>query len=821
MNIDGGGFGDLLQQAEQMTAELDIGMDLPRVERNPRQILKECQTLLSQVAPVNKETMKVKASLVLGSQGYDVSKVSQRLDTLTAKKAFEPLEPVRDTDIEGFLKNERENALLTVIENARKNTLETCEQRLWGSMEEEWEREKQKMLNALLGTGHQMLDYSQETEQSLLSDAISMQGRSALNNVEMAYASQVYIYNKKVLEGGIRLSLQDLFMEAANSLGDKLVIDKLWSMVEFMVNVPMVTSSAGPPRQDKKLLQAFVGQARKYLEHMYVKYVTTMVYENLYKAKRGGKPGTYSLIRSFLNVKYPTPMRGEDGLLDGHPVWAVIYYCLRCGDLDAVQEVVNKSSQQLKDFPEIITEYMKNDRSLGPSTQTKVRHYYRRTIKNSSDPYKRAVYSVISQSDPLEAHAEIADKTEDYLWLKLCQIQFEVDPSGQDQYTLQKLQSLLYEEYGESHFNAYQQPYLYFQVLFLTCQFEAALEFLSRIDALRCHAVHVALVLFELKLLLLPSSTQVALLTQDPADPSPQRRLNFARLVMMYTRKFEATDPREALQYFFFLRNIKSSTEGNLFMSCVTELIFETKEFEMMLGKLNQDGIRLPGAIDKFQADSEDIIKLVAKSTQDKGFFEEAVKLYDLAHSHDQVMILLNKLLSDVVSQPNLPQSNRERLRALALDIAQRYQSLGHNATRDNTNTFFLMLDLMTFFDQYHSGNLSGALEVIGKLKVVPLEVDCVKDSITNFNYFSDEIRKCLPDILLATMQILNAIYRQTRKSFPQSPGPIKAMGSGQEASLNQLRSKAKALIMFVGMLPYRLPGDTNARLVQLEVQMN
>lgn len=60
------------------------------------------------------------------------------------------------------------------------------------------------------------------------------------------------------------------------------------------------------------------------------------------------------------------------------------------------------------------------------------------------------MYSVISQSDPLEAHAEIADKTEDYLWLKLCQIQFEVDPSGQDQYTLQKLQSLLYEEYGKT-----------------------------------------------------------------------------------------------------------------------------------------------------------------------------------------------------------------------------------------------------------------------------------------------------------------------------------------------------------------------------------
>lgn len=61
---------------------------------------------------------------------------------------------------------------------------------------------------------------------------------------------------------------------------------------------------------------------------------------------------------------------------------------------------------------------------------------------------------------------------------------------------------------GENYFNAYQQPYLYFQVLFLTAQFEAAVEFLFRIEALRCHAVHVAIVLYELNLLALPANCQ-------------------------------------------------------------------------------------------------------------------------------------------------------------------------------------------------------------------------------------------------------------------------------------------------------------------------
>ena len=60
-------------------------------------------------------------SLLLGSRGYDIQKVSQKLENLSAAKTFEPLEPVRDTDIQGFLKNERENALLAAIEQARKN----------------------------------------------------------------------------------------------------------------------------------------------------------------------------------------------------------------------------------------------------------------------------------------------------------------------------------------------------------------------------------------------------------------------------------------------------------------------------------------------------------------------------------------------------------------------------------------------------------------------------------------------------------------------------------------------------------------------------
>lgn len=57
--------------------------------------------------------------------------------------------------------------------------------------------------------------------------------------------------------------------------------------------------------------------------------------------------------------------------------------------------------------------------SLAPATENKVRLHYRRVLRNSADPYKRAVYCLIGKCDITDNHGEVADKTEDYLWLKV------------------------------------------------------------------------------------------------------------------------------------------------------------------------------------------------------------------------------------------------------------------------------------------------------------------------------------------------------------------------------------------------------------------
>uniref|UniRef100_A0AAX7TVB4 Nuclear pore complex protein Nup93 n=1 Tax=Astatotilapia calliptera TaxID=8154 RepID=A0AAX7TVB4_ASTCA len=787
--MDTEGFGELLQQAEQLAAETEAVSELPHVERNLQEIQQAGERLRSRtLTRTSQDAADVKASILLGSRGLDIFHISQRLESLSAATTFEPLEPVKDTDIQGFLKNERDNALLSAIEESRRRTFLLAEEYHRESMLVQWEQVKQRVLHTLLGAGEDALDFSQDVEPSFVSE-VTAPGRSALDSVEVAYGRQN--------------------------------VSELWLMVKQMTDVLLVPAKDTlKSRTSVEMQMAFVRQALAFLENSYKNYTMVTVFGNLHQAQLGGVPGTYQLVRSFLNIKLPGPLPGmQDGEIEGHPVWAVIYYCLRCGDLHAAMQVVNRMQHQLGDFKTWFQEYMKSpDRRLSPTSENKLRLHYRRVLRNCADPYKRAVYCMIGKCDINDNHGEIADKTEDYLWLKLNQVCFDDDGSSspQDRLTLPQLQKQLLEDYGESHFSASQQPFLYFQVLFLTAQFEAAVAFLFRVERLRSHAVHVALVLYELRLLLKSTGQSAQLLSQEPGDPPMVRRLNFIRLLMLYTRKFESTDPREALQYFYFLRNEKDNQGENMFMRCVSELVIESREFDMLLGRLEKDGSRKPGVIDKFAGDTRAIISKVALEAENKGLFEEAVKLYELAKNSDKVLELMNRLLSPVIAQVSAPQSNKERLKNTAVAIAERYRSQGVAGDKSVDSTFYLLLDLMTFFDEYHAGHVDRAYDVMERLKLLPLSQDSVEERVAAFRNFSDEVRHNLSEVLLATMNILYTQYKRLKGAPAGTPGRPQRTMEDRDTFLVRplsvrLRRSSGFYLFTSTYIRHRKPGDPEA----------
>ncbi|GAA6085451.1 nuclear pore complex protein Nup93 [Tachysurus ichikawai] len=178
----------------------------------------------------------------------------------------------------------------------------------------------------------------------------------------------------------------------------------------------------------------------------------------------------------------------------------------------------------------------------------------------------------------------------------------------------------------------------------------------------------------------------------------------------------------------------------------------------------------------------------------------------------------MNKLLSPVIAQVNAPQSNKERLKNMALGVAERFRTNGIAGEKSVDSTFYLLLDLMTFFDEYHASHIDRAYDVMERLKLVPLSHDQVEERVAAFRNFSDEVRHNLSEVLLATMNILFTQYKRLKGATAGTPGRQQRTMEDRDSIL---RGQARALITFAGMIPYRMAGDTNARLVQMEVLMN
>lgn len=812
-------FSTLLQAAEQLTTEIEGNEELPRVERSLSQVLEASQELYSRVTKTGAHD--IQAHLLLGSKGINLPQISQKLETLSSKRTFEPLQPIADSDIESFLRNEQENAILSLINEVNKNSIQTIEEQKWDHMLSDWNKEKVKLMSAMIGPSQNWLDLKKCPEQPAILDTPRRFGHSMLNDQETAYAKQVYQYNKLIFQGTkSRMSLDEKFSQAAEDFNDPKV-KEMWAIIKTMANFPPLARDEDPlkSRGNSTVQRALVSQGKKYLENRYKTYMTTIVVENLQAAMRGGAPGTYHLVKSYvgLRLKGQNFMEASDGLIDGRPLWPMVYYCLRSGDPHAALHCMKQSGPGNEDFIEVLEEYIKQpDLPLNNKLQTSINFQYRIHVRNVTDPYKRAVYCVIGCCDVSDEHPEVAKTADDYLWLKLSLIKDRGSANEADSFTYSDLQKMILEEYGETHYKAYEQPMVYFQVLALTGQFEPAIEFLSRVPRYQVHGVHMALALNELYLLGTPRNVQAPLLSVDTEDPIPLRRLNLARLLMLYVRKFELTDPAEALHYFYFLRNLKDPMGRNLFMCCCADLVLESRDYDTLFGRLDPvTGLRTHGLLDQFntpQIDSKVIAANVAENLVNKGLFEDAISMFDISGNLEKCVELSCVLLGQVVDTAG-GEGLRARLVDTATRIADRVQATGTVLPPPLHHAFTTLCKLMTFFQQYRAENYDAAMQTLSECALVPLSAGEVQARVAAARDARGELLRTLPAVLRAAAALL--LHRRRRL-----PAQLTTRPDGDK-QLEFLREQAEALTTFAGNIQYTMPGDTYSQLAQMQILLH
>lgn len=124
------------------------------------------------------------------------------------------------------------------------------------------------------------------------------------------------------------------------------------------------------------------------------------------------------------------------------------------------------------DLIQVLEEKLRRpNQRINAKSEDQIKMQYRWKIQNETDMYKCAVYGIIGCCE-VPDHAKVAKTTDDFLWIQLSMIQPDDngnmsshnDKIGSDCLTYPALQSMILEKYGEKHFNANEQPHLYFQV---------------------------------------------------------------------------------------------------------------------------------------------------------------------------------------------------------------------------------------------------------------------------------------------------------------------------------------------------------------------
>ncbi|EDW06480.1 nuclear pore complex protein Nup93-1 [Drosophila mojavensis] len=838
-------LNELLQQAQRLSNETQIDTEMPRVDRTLSQVLQATQELHERVTQAG--TNDLQAHILLGSRGVDLPKLTQKLETLSASQSFEPINPIGDTDVEGYLKNERENAIIAVIEETNKNIFKSVERNKMRCILAEWGEEKEHLLNALVGPNQE--DFP-EVHRHMVSTVLPQTAmpRSRLNRVEALYAQQITIYNEVHNQGSQRTNLLNQFTQMVKEQETVMdvQISEMWSVLTYMANVTPLSRSVEPAKLRQNGLP-LVQKALSYLEQCYKRYMNTVIQKNRLIGLRGGVPNVYNTVCSYVTIAFQSPhsLVGLLDVSDGRPLWPHVYYSLRSGDLGAAVQFLKEGGvcPDLMKLLQAKHKLKQKQDHLHPLNETErptvklegqLKLEYCNKLRVCTDPFKKAVYAIVLACDPNDPHQEVVRTIDDFLWMQLSVL----DTAERIDYDLERLsygdlQSLILEKYGEHYFNAREKTPLYFQVLVLTGQFEAALEFLARTDANRPHAVHMAIALNEQYMLATPNDIQKPLLSTDPTDPPPMRRLNLARLIIMYTKCFEQTDTVEALQYYYLLRNFKTSDGRNLMMSCVCDMLVENCDENMLLLIFGSpdpsDPWRYVGGIlsqfSNLDYDKYILAGMVGDELAHRTKFEAAIRLYFIGGQLDKALRLLCSLLTQVVHQPAEKGSVREQLTVMSERMNESLSRRKADIDEPVMRTYRMLAELIKFFDYYHSGQSRLAVEVLNRNRITPNSCAEVDECVNKLKLVGTDLIKVLPDVLLAAMDLIYGQYLEMKAGANICSRSISSndelLIEPKEEILSHLRQRAKALTNMAATLPYRMPSDTNNRLVQLEILMH
>ncbi|KAJ1901001.1 nuclear pore complex subunit [Kickxella alabastrina] len=875
-------LSSLLEESKRLTTHL-TSTEIPTVQRGIDLLEAESRKLVARsvrnsTAASGRTLLDPRAQSLLASSGVDTDELTENVASTAMLSAFEMLQPSYDANVESFLAQQQEQSIVNAIEESELSTLDDFDRNMTAHMQQVWE-DTQRRLFEELGQ-YQGTEPSPFAASIGLAGGSHADGVTAFDLVDTRADGPKVAHPRVERYAQVVRKLNDARVSAAARSSSAVQFDLLSGFEKATTDSSQELKSK-QISQVWSLLSRYastggsniVGGACDYLEHTFIEHVDRVIAQYPHEANVGGVPSVHRKIQGYLKVLFGRLGRVPTFLevFNGEAIWAHMFMLYRCGYRQEMLKYALEMEDIITDSDPCFVIHLKAfiDRTPGLHQAD-----FAVTAASLEDPYKAALYKVLGRGNvPRKASSEVVQTTEDYLWSSLVQIR-EADAiaaatsSVHPRSTLEDLQKLMLK-FGPVYFDPHgNNPLLYLRVLLLCGLFEHAVDYLLQVDRFQIEAVHMAIALVFYRLLRVPSVDSAEMTTTavsmssylvadagaaTAADDHPS--LDFSRMVIHYARALPDSAADDAINYLLLLtlptdnsRNSNSSNAVRQRAQCeqaIVRILYEKQDYAHFLGDIQSDGTRQRGFLERYlplmgittsEQFSQAIIRRLADRSRDEGRLADTVLLYNLGERYNTVLNVLCKQLGEVLyvhansgaSAASLASTGEsmglEDVDGVARAVLAHYKQREHiaRALDDRAvTTCTTLLAVIDFLTCHQRGAYEDALQIIESTQLLPLgsTADSAAASLTAGQYaervrsLDDSITRNFSLILLVAMDTLSRLYAGLKES------PF--LDAVKQANMQILRKKARCLMVFAGMIQFRMPSDTYAKLNRMDVFMN
>ncbi|CAF3707345.1 unnamed protein product [Rotaria sp. Silwood1] len=600
---------------------------------------------------------------------------------------------------------------------------------------------------------------SQQNQSSIFTD---------LSLVEQQYAQTLITYNQTRTSSGTgdgdQLIIQ--YKHVAKTYETQIVYD-MWHAAEWMTGVLDYDYRKSDLFHAQR---AIVLCARDYLERSF-RQALEITYNDI---------DFYGCLLSFItsNEKISRLQSVDDRLVDGVSAWPLIFYALRAGDTNLAFNIIDKAN--LPHVQTLLETYLSKEQTTTTNKSSNIRNIEYSLVGN---PYKRAVICILDRTNLVDAHEDILLCIEDFLWIKLAQIQTINETTFNDrtnvQLTISRLQRWILRDLGEEYFKAYEQPFRYARILILCGAFESACEFLFKISSTKVHSIHLSIYFNEKYLLGLTSSIDecMIMIAGNSQQNKTNTALNLPKLIESYLKEKLINNQYrywELINYAYALINIEHLEAGTEFRRLLIDLTTNLDDIHIVYGKwiiiTDNDGGE-ENRILKFErgllhqllsnlddSDIDDVLISLATTIEEhhRSHILVASALFELAHDYSSCIRLASEYITQLILDRLLISSSSTLSPfSFVYELAQRLQILLKIKHDNNQQNYFLLLDIYAFVDYYlRIGQHERAFLVLRQLKLFPYDKDYNDDEQARQLFSSNKwLQQLFPHLCLAALR--------------------------------------------------------------------